>query len=76
MHMIIAIGQRIGQNRLFGLPHPVERFADRLYMDLSPADKTAQVKHDRRDPFIACRAIDRADQVARLQLGHGGLARE
>ncbi len=70
-HPVIGIGGGKGEHRLVRCADPVERFADCLQMDLSATQETVEIEHDRLDPVVARRRVERADQFARLEFACG-----
>ena len=63
---IVGIGGGEAQHRLVRRAHPVDRLADILQMDLSTAEEAVEIEHDRGDPLVAGRRVQRAHEVAGL----------
>ena len=75
-HAIVCIGSGIGEDRLIGRTHPVERFADILQVDLACAKESIEVEHHSSDPVVLGRSIECTNDVAGLMFADRGATRQ
>ena len=64
-HAAIGIADGISEDRLVRRAHAVHRLPDGLEMHLPAAQETCEVEHDRIDPRVRRRRLQRMDDVAR-----------
>jgi hypothetical protein len=71
---VVVIGGRVGEDRLAGLAHRVERLADRRERRLPAPGEDVEIERHRLDPVVGPRGVERAQHVAQPILARSAAA--